>query len=75
MILKAPVLIINIHFSELCVALFDPNLSSEIAENISKSIRLFCNSCEEKFVVQGPDATQVIGEQILPNRLSCPFIN
>ncbi|KAK6631510.1 hypothetical protein RUM44_006037 [Polyplax serrata] len=53
--------LIRIIRSELSVALFDSNLSSTIARNITKSIGIFCNLCEEHIVEQGSDATQVIG--------------
>ena len=57
---KIPSLIFfKCHFSELSVSLVDEGLSTVVARNVGKAIRLFCLKCEQNLVTGG-EASQVI---------------
>ena len=55
-------------YSELSVSIVDETLSSTVAKNIKKAVKLFCMKCEQ-LVSTGGEATQVIGNTVLQSQL------
>lgn len=60
--------------SELSVSLVDESLSTVVAKNVGKAIRLFCLKCEQSLVAGG-EASQVIDTQTPGQQTNVNFAN